>query len=349
MATPLSLRIARLLLVAAGAGGILMLVFYAGTWIAQGTREVAPIVLVFPATGLILLAAARELARDAVGARLLAWAGASGLAGMGILAGFGAGFITIPIGTLAVLGAWAAVLAPPRRRPALYFAAYLLIGLLVVGVITSVTSLSFFTIWIAPLWPWMALVWSGPASLLAIYAFFGVTGALLALYGAHRRGTSLRRVALSPALAAAALAGAVVLVAGYVAIAFVDQSSSLRFELGALPIALLALSGAGIGFALASFGRAPIPSALGLAVALPILLVAVMGGSTVTCYPNGTRTGRGPWWMPYSGQVSSSVSSSAVSYPGGPATSAGRIERGDGVVISYRCEDGRLVEFRVEP
>ncbi len=337
MRTPLSLRITRLLLVGAGAGALGVFVF-----VLSAASAFAPIVLVFPGSAIVLLFAARQIGVDERGGRLLAVAGASGLAGMGVLAGFGAGTVSLPVAALGVAAAWGALLHPPRRQLVLALALYLAVGVTVV--LFGRVPLSLFAIWSPLLWPWLGVIWTGPASWLAIYVSFGATAALVALYAAHRARIPVGRVSLAPLTPLVALSAGALAVIVYAAIALADESSSLRFELQPQPIAILFLAGALFGVALVSLLRAPAIAAAALGVAMPIFLVAVTGGPTVSCYPSGTRTsGSGPWWMPYSGPLSSSGGG------GSDRGFSGEVRRGDSVVIRYRCAGGRLVEFSIEP
>ena len=174
MRTPLSLRNARLLLVAAASGA-----FGVFAYIAVLARSFSVPLVVFPLAGLALVSAARSIGTDLRRGRLLAIAGGLALAATGVLAGFGAGNISLPMGALGILAAWAAVLHPPRRMALLAFGAYVAIGLLLT-LPRGATLVAFpWLISSVVLWPWTStLLLSAASFALPIYASIGLALAL---------------------------------------------------------------------------------------------------------------------------------------------------------------------------
>ncbi len=74
----------------------------------------------------------------------------------------------------------------------------------------------------------------------------------------------------------------------------------------------------------------------------PILLIAVLVPATVECFPNGAGTSSGRW------RGNSQFNTSSGSVSGTAKTSTGRSESFDSIV-TFRCQDGRLVEFQRTP
>ena len=74
----------------------------------------------------------------------------------------------------------------------------------------------------------------------------------------------------------------------------------------------------------------------------PLLLIAVLVPATVECFPHGTGTSSGRW------RGSAQFSTSTGSVSADAHTSTGRTESSDSVV-TFRCQDGRLVEFQRTP
>jgi uncharacterized membrane protein YgcG len=79
-------------------------------------------------------------------------------------------------------------------------------------------------------------------------------------------------------------------------------------------------------------------AAIGFAV--PLLYIALILPATVECFPNGAGTSSQRWGR---GQAYSSTG--AIS--GGAGGSSGRIESAESIA-TFRCEQGRLVEFQRE-
>lgn len=69
---------------------------------------------------------------------------------------------------------------------------------------------------------------------------------------------------------------------------------------------------------------------------LPLLFIALMVPPTVECFPNGGGSSAGRWHYPQQISASGSVGPEHVV--------TGRLEYRD-AVVTYRCEDGRIVEF----
>ena len=80
-------------------------------------------------------------------------------------------------------------------------------------------------------------------------------------------------------------------------------------------------------------------AAVGLGV--PLLYIALVVPATVECFPNGAGTSSGRWRG--GNTISSTGSVSADAH-----TSTGRSESSDSIV-TFRCQDGRLVEFQRTP
>ena len=86
--------------------------------------------------------------------------------------------------------------------------------------------------------------------------------------------------------------------------------------------------------------------AAGTVFAAAVVLYIATARPTVECERSGVGTSAGPWWLPNLGEMRSSGGGSATSV-GGPTSATGRIERGDGVTITYRCEGVLLAEFEI--
>jgi len=363
--TPLSLRNARLLLVAAASGAFGVFAYIA---VLAGSFSV-PLV-VFPLAGLALVSAARSIGTDLRRGRLLAIAGGLALAATGVLAGFGAGNISLPMGALGILAAWAAVLHPPRRMALLAFGAYVAIGLLLT-LPRGATLVAFpWLISSVVLWPWTStLLLSAASFALPIYASIGLALALAvsallpqrAPVGSPdpvtpRAWPGRRFVARTTALA---LLIGTVATAAYIASAFARPQTSARFELDPVPLVVVFVGAALLGVGSASLRALPALGLGSLAVGATVAVVVLLGRPTVECHGNGVSTTGGPWWLPQTGGGSSSGSSvsgsgsgsiggTVTTGSGGSSGSTGEIRRGDGVVIRYRCSGSELVGFSIE-
>jgi hypothetical protein len=336
--TPASLRLARLLLVGAAAAAIGCVVV-----IVSRAAAVSPLLAFFVVAAVLFVAAARTLERDARGARLLAWAGAFSLAGVGVLAGFGAGDITFPAAGLGVLAAWSAALHPPRRRALIAFVAYVAIGALATAprlLLAFVYPWTFATLF---LWPWTALIAAPALGFALIYGSFGVAVALVAAYVSRRTGRSAAAPpALSLRASLASLAVGAAAVALFVALAYARQSTSARFELGPVPLAAVFVAGALAALGVGVVRSAPATGVVCLSIGGAVLLFSFLAEPTVQCVRGGGSTGPGPWWLAWPGGT---FQSQGYVAPDGSA--GGTIQRGDGRDIRYRCQDATVVEFEI--
>lgn len=328
------LRVARLLLVGSAAAAIGVIAI-----IASRASAFSPLLFIFAAAAVVFALAAANLERDPRRGRLLAVAGACALGGMGTLAGFGAGDVTFPAAALGVVAAWAAVMWRSPRWVRIAFIVYIAIGVAFSAPrLPGLLALP----WLLPgflVWPLTTFLF-GPAGLpIAIYGAFGLAIALTV--AAYARPAAFAAPASWRAIGRDALVGGVAFVLLEVAIALARPHTSARHEL--VPIAIVVMfvaaallaggvrllrSGAAGGIAATVIGGAAV---LYIATARP----------TIECSDNGVGSGSGPWWLPNLG----SMSSSGSSIGGGSAT--GRIDRGDGVTITYRCAGRELAEFEI--
>jgi hypothetical protein len=330
------LRLTRLLLVASAAAALGAIVF-----IASRAAFLSPYLLLFALAAALFVAAARAIGHDRRRGRILAWAGALALAGIGTLAGFGAGEVTFPAAALGVLAAWTALLTPPTRASVVAFLAYL--GLTFAFALARAPSLFAFpplipSVFLFPLTLSLAFG-SGPA----VFAVFGAAIALAAWGVApaeHRPARWPLALALGVGLGLA-LDGLTVVRA------IASPSTSARFELGWAPLLIVFTAGlllaAGLVLSRSRTRGAAILTTVGSAV----VLYALLSRPTVECRSNGVDTASGPWWLPALGPASGSSSGSISSGAGVPGGSAGVIQRGDGVRITYSCAGDQLVEFEI--
>lgn len=337
--TPLSLRIARLALAgaAAAAGGCLV-------YILVISRTLSTPLAGFPLAAALFVVAARSLAADHRRGRLLAIGGALVLAGVGVLAAFGAGNLTLPAAALGILAAWAAVLHPPRRRFVLAFALYVLIGVaLLAG--RGAQLLAFpWLLATALLWPWTSLMLTAGASALPIY---GSIGAGVALAVAAFTAPQRRPVGLLPL--AVALGAGVLSVAAWVVDAQVRVNTSRRFELEVVPLAIVFCAGALVAFGAIALRRSYALGIASLVIGATLAALVLTSRPVVECTRGGTATGGGPWWLQSAGTTTSGSGSSSgrISSGGSQGTATGRIERGD-LLITYACSGSEVTEFRME-
>lgn len=140
--------------------------------------------------------------------------------------------------------------------------------------------------------------------------------------------------------------------AGYVGVLALLASASLLFGvlaafsigLAFLPVALvlLVLLFRRLRRSSLAMGR---PAALGGSVigyALVLLYLALIIPATVECFPNGAGTSSGRW------RGSPAIQMSSGGMSADSRTVTGRIESTDSIA-TFRCVDGRVVEFRREP
>ena len=353
---PLSLRIARLLLVLAGGLVVGTFLFIAAA--SSNALGAAPWLALLLLDAAAFFRAWWLLPRDPSRAKPLAVAAAIGMAGLGVVTGFGAGMLSFPAASTGVVAAWAALLHPPTRRIALAFAAYLAIGV-AVSVLTAGPALfSIFTILFVFLWPGRLVLFPA-GSLVSIYVLLGLAAALgisaLVRPGGASRPMSARMWVV--ALVAGVLGGAAIVGAFY-ALQNARPSTSARFEL--LDPAVLAIVFAGGlcacagAVALASTRRPLAALALGLGAAA--LLMTFGASPAVTCQEHGVgQSVPLAWWLraPFEGG-SSSFSSGGSGTGGGPGgrpapnDSSGELRFGTHHA-TFRCAGDQLVEFREVP
>ena len=125
-----------------------------------------------------------------------------------------------------------------------------------------------------------------------------------------------------------------------VALAFAQPNTSARDELVPVAIAVIFVAGALLALGVRLLRRGVPGGLVATFLGATTLVYIVSARPTVVCEPNGASESSGPWWMPYGGGMRS--------VGGGDASgTTGRIERGDGVVITYRCDGRELVEFEI--
>jgi hypothetical protein len=331
MSTPVSLRIARLLLFAAACAAL-------GVVIIVATRAAffSPLLVLFLVPVALFLAAHRAMGADIRRARILALAAALALTGLGILTGFGAGDVSFPAASVGVLAAWATWLHPPRRAYVAAFLLYIAIGLALVLPRLSAVVLIPFVLGQVFIWPVTAFFLS---PLLAGLPVFGALGASLAFAAYAARGPlpSPRPVL---AVAVALIAG-VLAVGVWFASALAQTNTSARFELAPQAVILLFAATAATTLGLESIRRLPLLAGLAIAIGSAVLAIAVISRPTVSCARDGQSTAAGPWWLGPAGTLTGSGSSDA-------SGTTGEIRRGDGVVIRYACSGETLTEFVIE-
>ena len=333
MATPPSLRIARLLLFAAAACAFAVPVF-----IGARAAFVSPVLLLFGAPIALFVAAHQTIASDSMRARTFALAGASAMTALAILTGFGAGDVSFPAAGIGILAAWSAWLHPPRRKVVVLFVAYVAVGLVVAAFRTRGFVLAPFIVGDVLLWPATLLFLSPALFGLPIFAGLGIALALGAY--AFRQALPLSRPAV--ALAAAAAAGALA-IGVVVALAFASPNSSARFEL--VPAGLAGIFAAAFAsvLGLLAMRRSPLLAGLGIAAGTMILTLASVSPASVSCQQHGYSTSSGPWWLGPPGSMSASGGGG-----GSTGTFGGAIVRGDGTTIRFTCNGSTLSEFVIE-
>ena len=331
------LRAARLALVASAAASLGVVAI-----ILMRASSASPYLLIFGLAAADFVASARTLEADRRRGRLFAWGGALSLAGMGALAGFGAGDVTFPAAALGIVAAVLASLVPPSRRVLVAVVVYVLVGIAVTA--PRLPGLFAFPFFLPSLfiWPLMLTLGAGALAIFVVIgAGIGLTVAALAPSMSLPAPRLRRPLALLAALVVGVAADAV-----EIALAFAQPHTSARAELGVLPLAVLLVAGAifggGVILAMSRAAGGLVATTLGAAV----LIYALFSRPTVECFGNGVATSAGPWWLPAIGALSTSGGGSGSS-SGGPGGVAGTIHRGDGVTITYRCEGDRLVEFEI--
>lgn len=343
--TPLSLRLARLLLVAAAA-----LTVGTAAYIAVQTSSILValpwlVLLVLNAAGFV--AAAVWLEDQPRRATLLAVGSAIAMGALGTITGWGAGMLSFPAAGFGALGAWAALLHPPRRRMVVAFLAYMAVGL----------AVSIPTLGAALLYPWtlaLVAIWPLRLILLPSTSFFGIylglaLGASVLLLVAVRR----RPFTASLTLGMWMILGAISVLVGVGAVALFNvyaiarPHTSARFELDGLVLALVFAGGLLVALGLLTLRLWPTAfSAFALGFGAVALFLVFTYRPAATCEPNGFSGGTPlAWELRGSGAGGMSSSGSSAASPGGSTFSNGEIRSGDRVA-TYRCENDRLVEYR---
>lgn len=345
MRTPLSLRIARLLLFAAGASAVGLAAYIA----AQSREPVAA----SPWLALLLVnaggffASALLLEPRPARSRLIALASAIALGVLGTVTGFGAGMLSFPAAGIGALAAWAAVLTPPRRPVVIAFIAYVAVGVATLGP-ALFYPLLLPTVFI---WPMRLLLFTA-FSVVPMYLFLGVAASIAVLALIDRRAFTARPTARAWAVVAgisAACGSAAVLV--FQALAHAREDTSARFELEPLVLGIVFVGGASATAGILSLRLRPGgAAALALGLGAAALFMTFTYRPAVTCFTNGTAQGLPLAWAlraPFEQQrgMTSSGSGSTVSAGAPRATSTGGFQSGDREVV-FRCEDGRVVEYR---
>ena len=344
MATPRSLRIARLLLVAAAAFSVGLTTYI----LAQSRDPVGawPWILPILMSAAGFAASALLLERRPRRARLLAIASAIAMGALGTITGFGAGMLSFPAAGVGALAAWAAVLTPPRRPLVIAFLAYLAVGIATIG------PALFYPLLLPTIliWPMRLLLFTA-LSVVPIYLFLGIALSIAALAFVEPRAVSPRPPALAWALAfgISVIAGVVAVIA-FQLVANIRTDTSARFELDQVVLAVVflgaAFAAAGILTLRMSPGAASV-FALGLGAAA--LFMTFTYRPAVTCERSGTAQGLPLAWAlraPFEQQraMTSSGGSQSISANVGTASSTGRFQSGDREVV-FRCSGDRLVEY----
>lgn len=305
----------------------------------------APLLALFVLAGVAFAAAAARLEPDPRLGKALAIAAALVLTGMGVLAGFGAGDVTFPAAGLGALAAWAALLHPPRRAGALAFAAYVAVGLVMTGPRLGVALAYPWQLATIFIWPVSALLQTGTAGFLLIYAPVGLgVAALVALFVRRMPG---RAEPAEPTVGGCGLLvttlflGGTTAIAVFIAMAYLRTDTSLRFELAGSVLALLFIGGALAGFGAASslFTRS-LGSGLALGIGVTVLFFVFTYRPAVTCSRGGVSEGMPLAW------ALSGVSGPQESRGGGTGSAMTGTTVMGGRVLEYRCEPDRVVEYR---
>lgn len=328
------LRTARLLLVGSAAAAIGVIAV-----IASRASAFSPLLFIFAAAAALFALAARNLEQDPRRGRLLAVAAASALGGIGTLAGFGAGDVTFPAAALGVLAAWTAAMWRSPRRVRIAFLGYVAVGvLLYLPRLPGLLALP----WLLPgllVWPITALLFVPLGVPIVIYGAFGLAIALTV--AAYARPIAFAHPASWREIARDALAGGVAFVVLEAALAIARPHTSALRELVPIAIAVIFIAGALLAAGVRLLRSGAAGGVAAIVVGGAVVLYIVTARPTIECSGNGVGSSSGPWWLPNFGSMSSSGSSIGA----GDAT--GRIERGDGVTITYRCEGRQLAEFEI--
>jgi hypothetical protein len=328
------LRVARLLLVGSAAASIGVIAV-----IASRASALSPLLAIFAAAAVLFVLAARSLEPDPRRGRLLAVAAACALGGMGTLAGFGAGDVTFPAAALGVLAAWTAAMWRSPRWVPIAFVAYVAIGVLLsLPRLPGLLALP----WLLPgflAWPLTTLFFIPVGIPVAIYAAFGLAVALTA--AAYSRQTVFAGPLDWRVIARDAVIGALAFVLLEVALALARPSTSARQELVPVAVVVMFVAAAVLAAGLRLLRSGVAGGLAATVIGAAVVLYIATARPTIECRDNGVATGSGPWWLPNMGSMASSGSNV------GGGSSTGRIARGDGVTITYRCAGSELAEFEI--
>lgn len=370
MAVPFTLRLARLLLLAAGA-----LTVGTAAYIAAQTQSVAmaaPWLLMLVVNGAAFIVAAVLLGRDSPRGKEIAVGAAITMGALGTLTGMGAGMLGFPAMALGVLGAWAALAVrasppdattrPPRGRPVLVaFLVYLAIGLALTLPTLGIALLYPWTLALVVIWPIRLLLFTAAGSFVGIYVVLAVGISVLLLVLEHRRAFAPDlTLGLWMTLGVISILVGVAAIALFNVYAIVRANTSARFELDGL--VLLIVFAGGLLTALGVLSLRLRPGSFGafaLGFGAVALFLVFTHQPAVTCRENGGGTSvplswelrgmAGPsTWTSDSGSATAAggaTGSVTPSGPGGQSVSTGELRRGDRVA-TYRCEGDRLVDYR---
>ncbi len=358
MGTPVSLRLARLLLVAAGA-----LTIGTTAYIAVQTSSIgaaAPWLALLILNGGAFVGAALLLGQDPRRARILAVGAAVAMGALGTITGWGAGMLSFPAIALGALGAWATFATtgpsdtgdghpPSRRRVLIGFLVYVAIGL----------ALAIPTMGAALLYPWtlaFVLIWPirvlllPTGSVIGLYVVLAIGVSLLLLALVRRRTfTATLTLGLWMTLGAIAVLAGVAAVALFNVYAIARPDTSARFELDGLVLAIVFVGGLLSALGILTLRLRPSTfTAFAIGFGVVALFLVFTYQPAVTCRVNGSGSAAPLAWelRGVSGWTTwSGGSGSATAPSSGPSVSTGEIRRGDRVA-TYRCEGDRLVEYR---
>lgn len=310
-----------------------------------------PITSLFFLTAAAFFTAAREIGRSDRRAKLLAVAGALGMASLGTLAGFSLGLFTLPAAAICVIAACAALLHRSASRTRVVLGIYVAIGLLV-GLSSLGSSGFLWSLAGVLIWPIWVLVMPG-LSILPLW-LAQATAAVLGI-AAFLPARSTARPLASRGLAVALVAGLVlgaVAVSAFVALANARVDTSARFELAPLVLGLVFAGGLLLGAGIVTARLSPsFFSAVGAGLGASLLFIVFSAPPAVRCYANGTSQGTPLEWELTSFGRGSGSSGGSGSSPSGaiqgdpPTRTTGQLNT-RGRSAMYVCEGARVIEFR---
>lgn len=349
MNTPTSLRIARILLfIAAGFAAAPPLVILQ---MSQEPLGALPYLALFVLTALGFVIAGRELGTRPGRAKLLAVAAATSMAAVGTIAGWSLGMITFPGAAIGVLGAWAALLHPPRRGVVVAFVLYLAVG--VFSAVARGTDFAF--MWAIPtlfIWPVWLLV-TPSFSILAIYGAIAVAAVLaVRAFVRPRVFDAARPARWVPLAAGLGLLAGIAAVMAFVGWAYARPETSARFELEPLVLALVFAGGLLLAAGIVTLRLSPSwLTAVGIGLGATLLFLTFTYRPAVSCSASGSAQGLPLSWAltSFGSQSMGSSGSSGTIGPIGPgsgaSTQSGEFRSGDRSA-TFRCEGAEVVDYR---